>query len=288
MIAAPPTVSAAELGKKLERISGERSPFSSPRHLAAVENYIEREFTSCGLSVESDAFAYLGRSYRNIIGRLGPARSGPLILLGAHFDSVEGSPGADDNASGAAVLLEAARILSTSRLRSQVLFCAFNLEELNMIGSAHFARKLKAARADIRAMVSLEMVGFTASKPGGQQYPAGLRWFYPERGDFIGVVGNWRSSPLLRHFSRSMRQVRGLPVETLTVLGNGFLVPQVRLSDHSPFWDLGYPALLVTDTAFFRNPHYHGPTDTAETLDLDFMARVCQGVVHAVSNLAGL
>lgn len=288
MIASPPTVSAAELKKKLERISGERSPFSSPRHLASVENYIESEFETFGLSVESDTFAYLGRSYRNIIGRLGPARSGPLILLGAHFDSVEGSPGADDNASGVTVLLEAARILSTSRPRSQVLFCAFNLEELNMIGSTHFAKKLKAARADIRAMVSLEMVGFTASKPGSQQYPAGLQWFYPERGDFIGVVGNWRSSSLLRHFSRSMRQVRGLPVETLTVLGNGFLVPQVRLSDHSPFWDLGYPALLVTDTSFFRNPHYHGASDTVETLDLDFMARVCQGVVQAISNLAGL
>lgn len=285
MIASPAKVSAAELRKSLERISGERSPFSSPRHLAAVEGYIEKEFESCGLSVERDAFTYWGRGYRNVIGRLGAARSGPLIILGAHFDSVEGSPGADDNASGVAVLLEAARILSTSRLRSQVLFCAFNLEELNMVGSTHFAKKLKAAGADIRAMVSLEMVGFTSAKPGGQQYPAGLRWFYPDRGDFIGVVGNWRSGVLLRQFSRLLRQVHGLSVETLTVLGNGFLVPQVRLSDHSPFWDLGYPALLVTDTAFFRNPHYHGPSDTVETLDIDFMAKVCQGVVNAVVNL---
>lgn len=285
MITSPAKVSAAELRKSLERISGERSPFSSPRHLAAVENYIEREFESYGLSVESDAFAYWGRGYRNVIGRLGAARSGPLIILGAHFDSVEGSPGADDNASGVAVLLEAARILSTSRLRSQVLFCAFNLEELNMVGSTHFAKKLKAAGADIRAMVSLEMVGFTSAKPGGQQYPVGLRWFYPDRGDFIGVVGNWRSGVLLRQFSRLLRQVHGLSVETLTVLGNGFLVPQVRLSDHSPFWDLGYPALLVTDTSFFRNPHYHGLSDTVETLDLDFMAKVCQGVVNAVVNL---
>lgn len=285
MIALLPTVSTAELKKRLRQIVGERSPFSSPRQLAAVENYIEKEFKACGLSVESDTFTYWGRSYRNIIARAGATRHGPLIILGAHFDSVEGSPGADDNASGVAVLLEAARILSGLRLRSQLLFCAFNLEELNMIGSTHFAKKLKATGAKIRAMVSLEMVGFTDSKPGGQQYPVGLRWFYPERGDFIGVVGNWRSSSLLRQFSYSVRQVRGLPVETLTVLGNGFLVPQVRLSDHSPFWDLGYPALLVTDTAFFRNPHYHGPSDNAETLDLDFMAKVCQGVVRAVLDL---
>ena len=285
MIASPARVSAAELRKSLERISAERSPFTSPRHLAAVESYIEKEFESYGLSVESDAFTYWGRGYRNVIGRLGAVRSGPLIILGAHFDSVEGSPGADDNASGVAVLLEAARILSTLRLRSQVLFCAFNLEELNMVGSTHFAKKLKTAGANIRAMVSLEMVGYTNPKPRGQQYPVGLRWFYPDRGDFIGVVGNWRSSLLIRQFSRLLRQVRGLSVETLTVLGNGFLVPQVRLSDHSPFWDLGYPGLMVTDTAFFRNPHYHGPTDTVETLDLDFMAKVCEGVINAVVNL---
>ena len=288
MTAFLPTISAAELKKRLQHITGERNPFSSPRHLAQVENYIEREFASYRLSVESDTFTHLGRSYRNIIGRAGPESSAPLIILGAHFDSVEGTPGADDNASGVAVLLEAARILSGLRLRSPVLFSAFNLEELNMIGSAHFAKKLKTAGAKVRAMVSLEMVGFTDSKPGSQKYPMGLRWFYPDHGSFIGVIGNWRSTALLRQFSHSMRQVRGLPVETLTVLGNGFLIPQVRLSDHSPFWDLGYPALMITDTSFFRNPHYHGASDTADTLDLDFMAKVCQGVIYAVSYIAGL
>ena len=280
-----PTISAAELKKRLQHITGERNPFSSPGRLAQVENYIQREFESYRLSVESDSFTHLGRSYRNIIGRAGPESSAPLIILGAHFDSVEGTPGADDNASGVAVLLEAARILSGLRLRSPVLFSAFNLEELNMIGSAHFAKKLKAAGAKVRAMISLEMVGFTDSRPGGQKYPIGLRWFYPDHGNFIGVVGNWRSSALLRQFSHSMRQVRGLPVESLTVLGNGGLIPQVRLSDHSPFWDLGYPALMITDTSFFRNPHYHRASDTTDTLDLDFMAKVCQGVITAVMYL---
>jgi len=286
MIAFLPKVQPAELKKKLQHIVGDRSPFSGQRHLAQVESYIEKELKSYGLSVESDIFTYWGKSYRNLIGRAGAAdRDAPLVILGAHFDSVEGTPGADDNASGVAVLLEAARLLSNIRLRSQVLFCAFNLEELNMIGSNHFARKLKGAGVKVSAMISLEMVGFTDPRPGGQKYPVGLRWFYPERGDFIGVIGNWRSVSLLRRFTRSMRQVRGLPVETLTALGNGFLIPAVRLSDHSPFWDVGYPALLVTDTSFFRNPHYHGPSDTLETLDLDFMAKVCQGVINAVLNL---
>lgn len=282
MIAHLPRVDPAALRKNLSHIIGERSPFSARRHLAAVEAYIHSEFQTYGLNVESDDFTHWGRSYRNVIGRVGPSLGAPLIVLGAHFDSVEGSPGGDDNASGVAVLLEAAHILSRLKLRSQVLFCAFNLEELNMVGSIHFARRLKAQGAKIGAMISLEMVGFTDPRPGGQKYPAGLSWFYPERGNFIGVVGNWRSSLILKHFARHMRLVPHLPVETLTVLANGLLLPQVRLSDHAPFWDLGYPALLVTDTAFFRNPHYHTATDTLETLDLDFMAKVCQGVIMAV------
>lgn len=286
MITTLPRVDPGALKTTLQHIIGERSPFSGQRHLAAVEAYIEREFKAYGLTVESDAFTHWGRSYRNIIARTGPARSPSLVILGAHFDSVEGSPGADDNASGVAVLLEAARILARHNLGSQVLFCAFNLEELNMVGSSHFARRLKAQRAKISAMVSLETVGFTDVRPGGQKYPLGLRWFYPDHGNFIGVIGNWRSSLLLKRFSSHMRRVPQLAVETLTVLGNGFLLPQVRLSDHAPFWDLGYPALLVTDTAFFRNPHYHAPSDTLQTLDLDFMASVCQGVVLAV--LGGL
>ena len=278
-------VDPTSLRRKLHAIVGDRSPFSRQRHLAAVERFIENELGSYGLSVESDYFSYRGKSFRNIVGCLGARRGASLIILGAHFDSVEGTEGADDNASGVAVLLEAAQLLSRAKLRSQLLFCAFNLEELNMIGSTHFATKLKAAGAKVDAMISLEMVGYTDSRPGRQRYPLGLQWFYPDRGDFIGVIGNWNSRSLLRRFTRPMRRVQGLAVETLSVPGNGALIPAVRLSDHSPFWDLGYPALMVTDTAFFRNPHYHGPTDTLETLNLDFMAKVCEGVVQAMLGL---
>jgi aminopeptidase YwaD len=285
MTEAIPRVVASNLKIRLEQIVGERSSSGSPARLSLVEDYIEREFKSLGLSVESDRFVYYGKSYRNIIARAGDARRAPLIILGAHFDSVPGSPGADDNASGVAVLLEAARILSGMRLRSQVIFCAFNLEELNMIGSAHFAKKLKSEGAGVSAMVSLEMLGYTDAQAGSQKYPMGLSWLYPDRGDFVGVIGNRRSAALLRTFAGAMRQIAGLPVETLTVLGNGYLLPQVRLSDHAPFWDAGYPALLLTDTAFMRNPHYHGPSDTIDTLDLEFMTKVCQGVVNAVLSL---
>jgi len=275
-------VDPQQLRRTLQVIIGERSPFSGQRHLAAVESFIEKELASYGLSVESDYFPYKGKNFRNIIGRLGVRRAAPLTILAAHFDSVEGTPGADDNASGVAVLLEAARFLSRARLRSQLLFCAFNLEELNMVGSTYFAKKLKTAGAKVEAMISVEMVGYTDSRPGSQKYPTGLSWFYPDRGDFIGVIGNWNSNALLRRFARQMRQVPGLPVETLSVPGNGGLVPAVRLSDHSPFWDAGYPALMVTDTSFYRTPHYHGPTDTLDTLNLDFMTKVCEGVIRGV------
>jgi aminopeptidase YwaD len=275
-------VDPQQLRRILEVIVGERNPFSGQRHLTAVESFIEKELASYGFSVESDYFSYRGKNFRNIIGRQSAQRAGSLIILGAHFDSVQGTPGADDNASGVAVLLEAARLLARARVRSEILFCAFNLEELNMIGSGYFAKKLKSGGKKVDAMISLEMVGYTDSRPGSQKYPFGLKAFYPDRGDFIGAIGNWKSASLLRRFTRQMRQVRGLSVETLSVPGNGGLIPAVRLSDHAPFWDAGYPALMITDTSFFRNPHYHGSTDTLETLNLDFMAKVCEGVIRAV------
>ena len=275
-------VDRERLRRNLEIIIGERTPFSGQRHLAAVESFVESEFSDYGLAVESDFFTYRGATFRNVIARLRSRQDDPLIILGAHIDSVQGTPGADDNASGVAVLLEAARLLAQANLQSELLFCAFNLEELNMIGSTAFARKLIVSGARVAAMISLEMVGYTDTRQDSQKLPPGLGKFYPDRGDFIGVVGNWHSNALLRKFAAGLRAVADLPVETLSVPGKGRLIPAVRLSDHAPFWDLGYPALMITDTSFYRNPNYHSPTDTLATLDLNFMAQVCEGVVRAV------
>ena len=279
-------VDREQLRRHLQMIVGERSPFGGQRHLAAVESFVAKEFESYGLVVESDFFSYAGTKFCNVIARLGAPENDAVIIIGAHIDSVVGTPGADDNASGVAVLLECARILSKAELRSQVLLCAFNLEELNMIGSTALAKKLKSAGAKVEAMISLEMVGYTDARPSSQKLPIGLSRFYPDRGDFIGIIGNWRSATLLRKFSGAMREVADLPVETLSVPGNGMLIPAVRLSDHSSFWDAGYPALMVTDTAFYRNPHYHAGTDSLETLDTEFMGKVCEGVIRAVAELS--
>src|ERR1051325_4542234 len=274
-------VDPREIRRLLTAIVGERNPYASARHLAEVEDLVEREFARCGLKVESDYFCYRGRRFRNIIGRMPQNRGDSLLIIGAHLDSVQGTPGADDNASGLAVLLETARLLAGARTRHQPVFCAFNLEELDMVGSTYFARKLRRANTKVAGMISIEMVRYTDSRPGSQKYPTGLSWMYPDRGDFIGVIGNWNSNSLLRSVARRMHRVSRLPVETLSVPGNGGLVPAVRLSDHSPFWDVGYPAVMITDTSFYRNPNYHGATDTLESLDLAFMAKVCEGIVRA-------
>jgi putative aminopeptidase FrvX len=167
------------LSRNLQAIVGERSPFGDRRHLTAVENFIKAEFDSYGLNVERDFFSCLGETFYNIIARLPGSASDGRIIVGAHLDSVVDTPGADDNASGIAVLLETARLLSQANLNSQVFLCAFNLEELNMIGSAAFAEKLKAAGARVEAMISLEMVGYTDPRLGVKSCPLASAVFIP-------------------------------------------------------------------------------------------------------------
>lgn len=260
----------------LERIARERSPNSHPGGLAEVRDYLEETLRCLGYQVLRDSFLWEGKPYENLVASKGDAHLKPFIL-GAHYDAVEGSPGADDNASGVAVLLELARAFKDHPHAQRIQFVAFTLEEWGMVGSSHYVEGLRRTQANIRGMVSLEMLGVTTPK---QSYPPGLAPFYPSQGNFIGVGANWHSRRLLGRFVRGMRKVAGLPVETISVPGNGALVPAIRLSDHSPFWDAGYPALLVTDTSFYRNPHYHLASDTIETLDFDFLGKVAQGVLE--------
>jgi aminopeptidase YwaD len=236
--------------------------------------------------VKEDPFPWEGRVYKNIVAeKKGDTSPDKIFILGAHYDTVPGSPGADDNASAIAVLLEVARNIQGVPFHSTVRLIAFSLEEYNYVGSTHYAEKAKAGGEKILGMISLEMVGFTGPK---QDYPPYLNpKNYPPVGDFIGMIGNERSKVLLERVHHAFKtSTPKLPSEFLLVPGKGDGIEEVRLSDHSPFWDQGFPALMITDTAFLRNPNYHLPSDTIETLNFEFMRKVAIGIFYSVVELA--
>ena len=271
-----------KLEAHLKKIVGERTPHLSDDHLHDVFQYIKKTLEHLEYEIELDPFLFEGETYENIIARKRGVRSSGRIIVGAHFDSVPGSPGADDNASGVAALLELARILRDRKWNHTVEFIGFHMEEWYMVGSKAYVEKLKKSKVNVRGMVSLEMVGFTSEERESQKMPPGFGFLYPSTGNFIGIVGNVRSWGFLRLFKREMKKTDGLPVRSLIMPFNGALLYPTRWSDHSPFWDAGYPALMITDTSFYRNPHYHGPNDTVETLNLDFIQKVTEGTAQAL------
>jgi aminopeptidase YwaD len=279
------TISTENLKQHVRSIHFDRNPRTHYFELEQAGQYIERQFLGMGFEVKEDSFQWEGRSYRNIVAeKRGKALLDQVFILGAHYDAVPGSPGADDNASAIAVLLEVARNIQPLPLDSTVRLIAFSVEEYDNGGSVHYAQKAKSADEKIFGMISLEMVGFTGPKQG---YP---RYFnpknYPNVGDFIGIIGNERSRSLLERVYQSFKAyVPELPSECLLVQGNGEEMEEGRLSDHSSFWDQGFPALMVTDTAFLRNPNYHLPSDTMETLNFEFMRRVAMGILSSIVEL---
>jgi len=278
-------ISIENLKGHVKSIHFDRNPYDHYLELEQAAKYIEKEFLKTGLEVKEDSFQWEGRSYKNIVAeKKGATFPQRVFILGAHYDTVPGSPGADDNASGIAVLLEVARKIRTAHINGSVRFIAFSLEEYNFIGSAHYVEKLKKGEEEILGMVSLEMVGFTGPK---QNYPPPLNpKYYPNVGDFIAIVGNERSKELLENICRSFKtHIPQLPLEFLIVPGKGEGMEEVRLSDHSPFWDHGFPALMVTDTSFLRNPNYHLPSDTLETLNFEFMREVAMGIYCSIIEL---
>ncbi|PSF39563.1 peptidase M28 [Aphanothece hegewaldii CCALA 016] len=267
----------------LNQIIRERDPYIANGGHFFIKEYIRQEFRNFG-HVESHPFIVKGKSFENIVLKLNPNLSNPLIVIGAHYDTVPGSPGADDNGSGVAVLLELARIFSENLPTNYpIQLVAFDLEEYGLLGSAAYAKQLKEQKQALRLMFSLEMLGYCDHRPNSQRYPAGLKYFYPSTGNFIALVGNIEATPDLRKLSQNIRQT--VPCEWLPVPLKGYPIPDTRRSDHVPFWDLGYNAIMVTDTANMRNPYYHSPKDTLDTLDLDFLQKVCQGLALAIQSL---
>jgi len=261
-----------------------------PRALHAAADYIRGELESLGFAVAPQAYEVHGVRCENLEVTIpGGARAREIVLAGAHYDTVEGSPGADDNASGVAGLIEIARLLRGSRPERTLKLVAFVNEEppffyFGQMGSGVYARAARASGDDIRLMLSLEMLGCYRDEPGSQAYPPFLGWFYPGRGNFIAFVSNLRSRRALAAFTRAFRAQSDFPAERLAAPA---LVPGVSWSDQLSFWRAGYPALMVTDTAFYRYPHYHRPTDTPERLAYPEMARVVEGLARALAQLAG-
>lgn len=273
----------------LHRLVGERHPFSSPIRLQEAEAYLHRQLSDAGLTVTKQPFQALGGTYQNVIGtalpETGPFQSAPPLILAAHFDTVQGSPGADDNASALAVILQVARRVRAVKLTRPIRFIAFNLEEENLLGSSAYTAFLKKNREAIQGAIVLECVGYASHHPNSQKIPPGVPIAVPTTGNFLAVIGNERSQALTGAVAKAMKA--HLPIVPLIVPGNGEKLPDTRRSDHTSFWEQGFPAVMLTDTANFRNPHYHRPTDTIDTLNLDFIASVADGVTAAVIALAG-
>ena len=283
----PPGVTnsaAAELPQ--QRLLADLQQLVRPRHarwdelgLMSVRTFVLEELQVHG-PVEQHHFGEGADAGVNLILRL-PGQRPELapVLVAAHYDGPLGSPGADDNASGVAALLELARRWAQTPPKRPVWLVAFDQEEWGMVGSAALARELKSSGQRLHLMLSLEMLGYTAEE---QNYPhEAMKAVYGSRGDFIALVANTGAAALLPGLSGGM----GAHVKTkvLPVPFKGRQLPDVRLSDHSPFWDEGYNAVMVTDTSFMRNPHYHRPSDTIETLDLPFLRAVIDGLDAAIS-----
>tara|TARA_B100001094_G_scaffold301783_1_gene328387 strand:- start:2055 stop:2885 length:831 start_codon:yes stop_codon:yes gene_type:complete len=267
--------------KDLEAIAIPRHASWDPVGLMAVRSYVREQLAALG-AVEEHPFRHGSHEGVNLILKLPGLhpRSLPL-LVGAHYDGPLQSVGADDNASGVAALLELGRLWSTSPPRRPVWLVAFDLEEWGLIGSSVLAAQLKAEQQRLKLMVSLEMLAYTSDQ---QSYPhPAMGRLYGNRGDFIALVANARAGLMLSQLTSAMGQ--HVATKALPVLRAGLDVPAVRRSDHSPFWDLGYNALMVTDTSFLRNPHYHQMSDTIDTLDLPFLAAVIDGLEVALAQL---
>jgi Zn-dependent M28 family amino/carboxypeptidase len=277
------------LKEDLHRLVGERHPLSSPLRLQEVEAYLHRQFSEAGLTVTKQPFQALGGIFHNIIGTslpdTQPFRSAPPLILAAHFDTVQGSPGADDNASALAVLLSITRQVRAINVARPIRFIAFNLEEENLLGSSAYTALLKKNREALHGAIVLECVGYASHQQNSQKIPPGVPIAVPTTGNFLAVVGNERSQALTGSVVQAMKS--HLPIVPLIVPGNGEKLPDTRRSDHTSFWEQGFPAVMLTDTANFRNPHYHRSTDTLDTLNLDFIVSVAEGLMAAVIELAG-
>jgi len=284
----PPQASQQRLYADVEFLTALRPArsYQNPTSLNQAADYIKAEFGKLGGRVEEQPFAVGGRRYRNIIASFGPAAA-ERIIVGAHYDVCGNQPGADDNASAVAGLLETARLLAArpGSLTRRIDFVAYSLEEppffaTNDMGSAVHAKSLHDQKVPVRAMLGYEMIGYFTDAPGSQSFPSPqLARQYPSVGNFIMVVGQQGQETLVQRVKTLMQAHASLDVQSISLPATTALA---GLSDHRNYWRYGYPALMINDTAFLRNRNYHRPSDTIDTLDFARMAQVVDGVLSAI------
>jgi Zn-dependent M28 family amino/carboxypeptidase len=288
--AIPFSASAARLRSHVEMLAN-TFRLRDYRHLDNLEKsatYIRNVFTATGARVEDQVYSATGSTYRNVVASFGP-ESDERIIVGAHYDAVSDTPGADDNASGVAGLLELAGLLKDAKLNTRVDLVAYSTEEppffgSDQMGSMVHARSLRSTGAKVRAMLALEMIGYYSDEPGSQSFPfPAMKKLYPDRGNFIVVAGRISDELLTRRIKRAMTSENGVDVYSVNAPAG---VAGVSLSDNSSYWNQGYPAVMITDSAFFRNHHYHQASDTPDTLDYERMAKVVAQVAAAVVELS--
>lgn len=261
--------------------------YQNLRSLNQVADYIQHEFQSISDSVTEQKFTYLDNEYRNIICSMNTDKP-ERIIIGAHYDVCGDQDGADDNASGVVGLLELARILKNQHLNYRIDFVAFTLEEppafgTKSMGSAHHAQYLYDNHIPVKGMICLEMIGYYSDKPGSQEYPLGfLSWYYGDIGNYITVVQKYGNGDFGDDLTSLMKANQVLPTESFS--GPAFLTG-VDFSDHRNYWKHGYSAVMLTNTAFYRNKNYHKKTDTIETLDFKRLALTIDELYLALKQL---
>ena len=257
--------------------------------LKATIDYLHREIDHAGYTAIEQSYSVQGEAVSNLEADLvGSASGDGAVIVGAHYDSVDGTVGANDNATGVAATLELARSLQGSHLRRTIRFVFFVNEEppyfqTGQMGSVVYTRKLKHDGVPVSAMISLETMGYYSEASGSQKYPPLLNLLYPSRGDFIGFVGNSKSRDLVRRATKIFRESAEFPSEGIAAPANW---PGIGWSDQWAFWQEGWPGIMVTDTAPFRYPSYHTAFDTADKIDFQKMARVVDGLRNVVVSLA--
>jgi len=261
--------------------------YKNPASLRKAADYIYDVLSRHTDKVQIQEYSIGANQYRNIIGIINPECT-ETIVTGAHYDVAGNTPGADDNASGIAGILEIARMLRKERPSYRIELAAYTLEEppffgTQKMGSYIHAKSLKERRADLKVMLCLEMIGYFSDRENSQKFPLPfMRLFYPDKGNFIGVIGNMSQIKITRKIRELIKEGSEIPVYSLNAPA---LLPGIDLSDHRNFWHFGYKAVMITDTAFYRNPHYHQRTDTIKTLDFKRMYEVIKGVKHAILHL---